>query len=250
MSLVDLSDLSTGAPNAFGQHAQPGTSVTGTITYAEKRQVTDFQTGAPQTWQNGDPQMQLKIIIDTGQPDPTNDNNPEKAVYIKLWGQQKKALLDALGKAGTTDLQVGGIFAASYTGDGQATQRGFNPPKLYTYNYTPPVQSVSINGGSEQADPHTGEVSPTPQAQAQTAAQPAPAQQPAAQTAPAQQPAAQPAAPQAAPQAAQQPAAAPAGGGVDAEQVKTLINAGVQDAQIAAATGADLTVIAAIRNTL
>ena len=235
MSLVDLSGLSTGAPNAFGQHAQPGTNVTGTITYAEKRQVTDFQTGAPQTWQNGDPQMQLKIIIDTGQPDPTNDNNPEKAVYIKLWGQQKKALLDALGKAGTTDLQVGGIFAASYTGDGQATQRGFNPPKLYTYNYTPPVQSVSINGGTEQADPHTGEVSPTPAPQAPQA-----------------QSAAQPAAPAPQAQAAQPatPAPAPASGGVDAEQVKTLINAGVQDAQIAAATGADLTVIAAIRNTL
>lgn len=221
---VDLSNLSTTAPQAIPNGSAPGTSATGEITFAERRQVTDFQTGKPETWDDGNPKEQLKLIIDVGTPDPENDGTTERAVYIKLWGAQKAALIEALKAAGVKQIDTGGRFTITFTGEGEAPRAGFSKPKIYAYQYQAPNQSVALG---DQVDRTTGEVTPT-QGAANVAeglgAQPAPA--------------------------AASPAPAAGGGGVDTEQIKTLINAGLQDDQIAGATGADPAVITAIRNTL
>ena len=219
---VDLSNLSTSAPQAIGKEAPAGTSATGEITFAERRQVTDFQTGKPETWDDGNPKEQLKLIIDTGQPDPENDGTTERAVYIKLWGAQKAALIEALKTAGVKQIDTGGRFTITFTGEGEAPRAGFSKPKIYTYQYQAPTQSVSLG---DQVNTTTGEVT---SGQAQQNVE--------------QQLGGQP--------AAQPTASNGGGGGVDTEQIKTLINAGLQDPQIAGATGADLAVITAIRNTL
>lgn len=118
----------------------PGDAVKGIVEAAEVTQQTDIKTGQPKTWDNGDPMMQLVVTLQTDLDDGDDDDGRRK-LYLRgskpdsSLGAVKGAIRDAKAKG----LEVGGELVLQYTGDGQPTQRGFNPPKLYRAKYTAPA---------------------------------------------------------------------------------------------------------------
>lgn len=221
-----------GAPSAFNKDSPIGASVTGTIVNAEIRQITDYVTQKPKTWDDGRPQMNVVITLQTDQRDPdVADDDGQRRVFIKTWGVWRDALNAAIKAAGGSKasdvLTPGARFTATFT-ETRPSSMG-SPMKVYAYKIEPAAQAgldaaVAAPGGGQAGDPWA------------TQQQAAPVQQ---QEAPAQQQAAAPV----------QPAAAE--GGTDpaaqAKQAQALIGIGLSDDQIAAATGLDPTVIQAIR---
>ena len=102
------------------------------------QQQTDFTSGAPQFWPDGNPKVQLAVTLQTDQHDPTQaDDDGRRRVYIK--NQMRQAVVEALRKANAKALEVGGTLTVTYSADGVAKQRGFNAPKQYTVQYQPPA---------------------------------------------------------------------------------------------------------------
>lgn len=145
-----------GTPSA--KFDSPGVTVAGTITrVGEPMQQRDFTTGNPKFWDDGKPMLQLPVDVRTDLRDPevTNDDGT-RALYIK--GELQKAVRTAVRQAGATGLREGGHLSVTYTGNGEARQRGMNPPKLYSATYTPPAaagadQFLGGNGNNAAADP-------------------------------------------------------------------------------------------------
>lgn len=206
--------FSGGSRSAFNKNSIQGETVTGPIVSAVQRQVTDFVTKQPETWDNGDPKMQAVITIKTDQRIDDNDDGA-RSIYVKTWGLDKISLIQAVQEAGfgsdvNAALAAGNIFTATFTGT-QPSKFG-SDQKLYAYR----IQKAGNLGKLAGAIP-------TP------VAAPAVAPQYAQQT----------------PSPVQAPPAAPA-----STDVPAMIAAGWSDEQIAQATGADPKVIAAARNLL
>jgi hypothetical protein len=213
MTSLDDALAGSGAKSAFGKDSPIGAKISGSVVDATVRQINDYVSGTPKTWDNGDPQNQVVVRIKTEQRDDTDDDGI-RGVYIKTWGSQKDALMAAVKAAGGTKasdvIKPGAIFTATYTGT-EPSSLG-SPAKVYAYNINP-------NGAVDDAL--------TP-----------PAADPASQQHPVQQ-------------AAQQVAASDQGngsGGSQLETAKALIGLGQPDAAIAQVTGLDLAVVAALRN--
>jgi hypothetical protein len=124
--------LMSGGGAKAAKFPTPGTVVTGPIVREpEVAQQTEFGTGKPLFWDDGKPRNQLVVQIQTGQRDDDEDDGV-RAIYIKgksLTG----AVREAVKAAGAPGLEVGGVLAITYTGDGKA-ERGM-PPKLYSATY-------------------------------------------------------------------------------------------------------------------
>lgn len=122
-----------GAPSA--KFPTPGTSLSGRITERPTvEQQRDIKDGTPKFWSDGNPMNQLVITLQTEQRDPAlEEDDGRRRLFVK--GQLKNAVADAVRTAGARGLEVGGILTVTYTHDGQATQRGFSPPKQYTASY-------------------------------------------------------------------------------------------------------------------
>jgi hypothetical protein len=126
--------LSGGEPPL--KYETPGTSHTGKIISAEKQQQREIDTGKLKTWDDGEPQWQIVVRLQTSY----NDSQIEDDDGIRrdfLRGQKLGAVRAALRKA-RARLEPGGELTITYTGDGEARSRGFNAPKLYTAAYVPP----------------------------------------------------------------------------------------------------------------
>jgi hypothetical protein len=119
----------------------PGTTVTGTICrQPEVQQQREIDTGRPKFWDDGKPRQQIVIHLQTTSRDPeVEDDDGIRALYVR--GNMLRAVREAVRKAGT-GLEVGGVLAVTYSGDGERKAAGFNPPKLYTAVYTPAVQAA------------------------------------------------------------------------------------------------------------
>jgi hypothetical protein len=113
-----------------------GTRVTGTIVrHPEVQQQRDFTTGEPKVWDDGKPMQQLQVTLATSERDPqTPDDDGVRAIYVK--GNMLKAVREAVRRSGAQGLEVSGTLTITYTGDGEASRRGINPPKLYAAEYT------------------------------------------------------------------------------------------------------------------
>jgi hypothetical protein len=157
-------------PNAFlmgggGRSAKfenPGDTITGTIcAEPEMRQQTDIKTGQPKFWDNGDPQMQLVVRLQTQLRDD-NDDDGIRALYVKGGFKaptMQKAVADAVRAAGAKGLAMGGTLTVTYTGNGPAGGVGMSPPKYYTAQYQPPVV-----GSDFLQEPQPQASTPAPQA--------------------------------------------------------------------------------------
>ena len=130
-----LDELSSSTGKAFfNRDSQVGASVTGTILSADPRQVTDFQTGKPKTWDDGKPQQQVVISIQTDLRDDADDEG-ERSLYVKTWGSQWRALQDAVRTLGVSKLSEalapGNVITQTFTGT-KRSGNGFDE-KLYSF---------------------------------------------------------------------------------------------------------------------
>lgn len=205
MSLKELLSQTGGKSASFGAI---GDTITGQVIAADVRQTKNFQTGELETWDDGNPRQQVVITLSTDLRDAADpDDDGTRSVYIKWWGPQRAELLRAIKAAGAEDVEPGGFFTATYVGDGEQKQRGFNPPKLYRYEYEAPKSAI---------------------AQAVSSAQPgATQQQPAAPTPPAATPAVSPEA--------------------SMDKIATLIKASMTDQQVAELLNVGIDAVKAVR---
>lgn len=115
---------------------QPGTSISGIIENVTANQIRDFKSRQPKFFDDGQPQMQVLVTINTGVTDPmVKDDDGRRTVYIKGFGLQRHAWLQALHNAGlrkAAEVRPGDRFTATFTGFGEA-KPGMNAPKLFEY---------------------------------------------------------------------------------------------------------------------
>jgi hypothetical protein len=121
---------------------EPGTSHKGRITHMEMRQMIGLQDSKPQFWDDGSPKMQAVITLQTDYRDDPEDNG-QRRLFVGSKGM-KIAVTAAVKKAGVDGLAVGGKLAVKYTRNGEATQRGFNPPKVYAAQYEAPAPELEV----------------------------------------------------------------------------------------------------------
>ena len=221
MSLNNLDDVLGGAggTTAFNKETPMGTKFTGTIVDATVQQIKDIRDQKPKTWDDGRPQEQIVVRIQTAERTDEEDDGI-RALYIKTWGVWKSALLEAVQAGGfgklSEALAPGNVFSDEYYADKPAASAGLSPTKLHRYTVAKgsPVALDAAIGGSVNTS--TGEITA-----------------PAAVAAPA-------------PVAAAAPAAAPAAPDPVAT-AKQLIALNIPDNVIAAQTGLADVVIAALR---
>ena len=219
--------LAGGSKSAFTSDSLPGDTITGAVVSVDYKQVNDFNTGEPAYFPSGDPKMQFVIVIQTDQRDDEDDDG-RRTIYIPAWGSKKQALVDAMRAEGmrkaSEAFATGNIFTATFVEELQKQNpqtRARYREKVYTYR----IQRGSLAAADRDADPWAT-TQPAPQAT-----------QPAPQAAPAPAPAP-------APQAPAQQAPAMQAGPIE------LIRAGLDDQQIATATGLPAATIASIRKGL
>jgi len=138
MTIADdaLDYLSRSGAPAF-KFEKIGDTFAGKVVAAEKRQQTEFGTGTPKFYDNGDPMWEVVITLDTG----VDDGNGETCKRLFARGALLKAVREALRDAGAK-LEVGGELRGKYVEDGEPPKKGFNAPKLYKAKYTPPAPSA------------------------------------------------------------------------------------------------------------
>lgn len=137
---TDLNDVL--APTG-GKTLKPetvGETLGGTILATEVRQMNDYTTGKPDFWDDGRPKTQIVITVSTGEK--TDDGDDEQGnVYIKTWGEQKTALVNAIKATGldaNTALAPGNDFRITFKGEKPNEKNPrFNAIKLYEYTITP-----------------------------------------------------------------------------------------------------------------
>lgn len=224
--------LAGGSKSAFTSDSLPGDTITGTVVSVDYKQVNDFNTGEPAYFPSGDPKMQFVIVIQTDQRDDEDDDG-RRTIYIPAWGSKKQALVDAMRAEGmrkaSEAFATGNIFTATFVEELQKQNpqtRARYREKVYTYR----IQRGSLAAADRDVDPWATTQAPAAPAPAQPA--PAPAQP----------------APQAAPAPAQ-PAPAQQAPAMQAGPIE-LIRAGLDDQQIATATGLPAATIASIRKGL
>lgn len=221
--------LAGGSKSAFTSDSLPGDTITGAVVSVDYKQVNDFNAGEPAYFPSGDPKMQFVIVIQTDQRDDEDDDG-RRTIYIPAWGSKKQALVDAMRAEGmrkaSEAFATGNIFTATFVEELQKQNpqtRARYREKVYTYR----IQRGSLAAADRDVDPWAATTQ-----QAPAATQPAP------QAAPA------PAAPAPAPAPAAPQAPAMQAGPIE------LIRAGLDDQQIATATGIPAATIASIRKGL
>lgn len=145
---VSLNDLGGGGKS--WQH-DVGDKIAGTIVSVKRVQQTDFTTGNPLTWSNGEPRMQTVVELQTDLHD-SDDDDGIRTLWLKGGknyepqtgsGQSGEiALAQAARDAGASSIEEGAKLQFACTGTAKPTTRGFQPAKLYQAKYTAPVQSV------------------------------------------------------------------------------------------------------------
>ncbi|QYC55142.1 hypothetical protein SEA_BOILGATE_62 [Mycobacterium phage Boilgate] len=163
--------FNSGVPSA--KFKNQGDTVGGRIVEEPRlEQQRDYDTGAPLTYDDGNPRMQLVITLQTDLRDPAVPNDDgQRRLYVK--GAMKAAIGQALRVAGVKKPEVGGDLHVTYTHDGEQKNPRLSPPKQFSAVYTPPSPAAAFFG-NEPAAPQPTAAAPQP-----TAAAPQPASVPA-----------------------------------------------------------------------
>jgi len=130
----------TGAPTL--SFLTLGVTYEGRIIGAEKQQQRDIKTGLPKTWPDGNPIMQVVITLQTDMRDPNvEDDNGQRRLFVGSYGM-KQAFQKALKEANVDGIAAGGTLKIRFSGEGEASGPGMNPPKEFMVRYTAPVVSM------------------------------------------------------------------------------------------------------------
>jgi len=145
--------LGSGVPSA--KFDTIGKTVAGRITeQPEVRQQTDFDTGGPKTWDNGDPMMQLVVTLATDERDPDiEDDDGTRRLYVK--GNMQQAVAAAV-RGARSKLEIGGRLSVTYTGDDEPKKRGMSGAKRYTASYTPAADAFLEEENQQEQSPGNG----------------------------------------------------------------------------------------------
>lgn len=189
-----------------------GTVVGGRVTAVTMRQARKFESTDLAFWDDGTPQMQAVIEVQTDERRDADDDG-RRSITINLWSGQKRALADACRAAGVAEPTPGDDFRAVWTsGVGKAKD-----PRVFSYKITQGSGLGSELLGTAAADPFATQAAP-----------------------------AAPAAPVAAPAAPAAPVAPPN----PIEAAKALLRAGMSQTEAAAATGYSPEIVAALAGQL
>jgi hypothetical protein len=121
--------LSGGAKGA--KFESPGDTVSGIVDDVMIRQATEYGTGKPLTFDNGDPREQIVIVLKVDNHIPEDENDDGfRAVYIKGWGQQRRAFIQATRDGGKP--VQGSRFVATFVRLEPSKAGGF-PAKVFEY---------------------------------------------------------------------------------------------------------------------
>lgn len=137
-----------------------GDEVTGRIISIQQRQQTDMKTNEPAFWGDGKPKMMFTIALQTNIREDEDDDGVRT---INVRWKSQEAIQKAVKLAGAKKPEVGGILTMKFTGEGVATQKGFNKPKFWSAHYIPPDASASFMDGPSGADAHGDAYQPQPQ---------------------------------------------------------------------------------------
>jgi len=116
-------------PSISFKDAKIGDSFTGTITHLETAQVRDFDSNEPKFWDDGKPQLQVVLTLDTEYTDPTNpeDDGTRKLYLVGAKLTAMKAAVKEFGKP----VAVGQVITITFTGEKPNANKRFNATKLY-----------------------------------------------------------------------------------------------------------------------
>lgn len=158
MSIDDL--FTGGSKSAFNKDSVVGQVATGTIISAVERQVTDFVTKAPLFWDDGQPRQQVVVTIQTDER-ADQDDDGQRSIYIKTWGLDKQAFVQAISDAGckkaSEALAPGNIFTATFTGT-QPSKYG-SDQKIYAYRIQ---RAAPVNAFDQPPTPQAAPAAPAP----------------------------------------------------------------------------------------
>lgn len=173
MSNTTAEQFLLGAGGKSAKFDAVGVQVSGTIAQPPQvRQQTHMETGAPLTWDNGDPRMQLVVQLQTTERADADDDGIRN-LYVKGSKDPSSkslhaAVAGAVAGSGAKGLEVGGTLSVTYVGDGVSKTRGFNPPKQYEATYVPPNASDFLGttpatqpGAAQATSPVAPPASPT-----------------------------------------------------------------------------------------
>lgn len=146
----DVNSFLMGGGARSAKFEDEGTVVVGYITHSEVRQQTDLKSGAPLTWENGDPRMQLIITLETESRDDDDDDGL-RTLYVR--GQMQKAVSEAVRKSGERGITNGGKLGVKFVSTAAPKTKGFNGAKQYTAKYVPPVTQVDSFDDEPAVDP-------------------------------------------------------------------------------------------------
>lgn len=141
---TDPNSFLLGGGGKSAKFAQIGDTVEGVIVdQPELRQRTSIDDGKPLTWDDGSPQMQLVVRLQTDLRDDAEDDGIRN-LYVSGGFKRaslQKAVADAVRTAGAKGLAVGGRLKVGFTGEEPPQKRGMSPAKLYQARYTPPTDT-------------------------------------------------------------------------------------------------------------
>jgi hypothetical protein len=123
----------TGSKSYFNRESRVGDSVTGPITSIDVRPATDYTTKEVLHWPSGDIKEQIVVTIRAeGIMPDDEDDDLQRSVYIKGWGVQRSAFIEA---AKAHKPEVGDRFTATFVAE-KPNPKGGNPAKVYEYRVT------------------------------------------------------------------------------------------------------------------
>ncbi len=141
--------LQGGAPAA--KFAQKGATLEGKIVSAETAQQTDVKTGAPLTWDDGNPRMQVVVTLQTAEYDDSLEGDDGmRRLFVK--GQMQTAIRQAIAEAGEHGMARGGTLKVQFY-DEKPTD--LSAQKLYRAKYTPPAAISEGDWPDDDAPPPT-----------------------------------------------------------------------------------------------
>lgn len=145
MTMTDPNSFLLGSGGRSAKFERVGDTIKGVIcAQPEIRQQTDIKTGAPKTWDDGQPMNQLVIKLQTDLREDEDDDGI-RALYVSggfKRASTQKAIADAVRAAKAKGLEVGGTLAVRFTGEEPSSTKGFNPAKLYAAQYQPPAKGA------------------------------------------------------------------------------------------------------------
>lgn len=120
------------------------------------QQQRDYESGEPMTYPDGNPAMQMVIVVQAYQP--SGDDDGRRAFYVK--GQMRQAIGEALRKQNVKAPARGGRLWLRYQEDKPTTLKNGkpgNPQKIYAAKYEPPAQAAA---GQFFGDPQAADSAP------------------------------------------------------------------------------------------